>query len=315
MNRSTHPLVTVTIPAYNAMPYLPAAVDSILRQTYTDFKLLIINDGSTDDTKDYLESLNDPRVTVIHQENQGVGATAHRFLELCDTPFCARMDADDISLPGRLAAQMERLESSPHIGIIGTQIAYLVRNKTIAALPFPTRDVDIRNAFLARRFPLCNPTLVFRTDIARTTLTRFILGYGEDVDIVLRLMETAKAANIGQVLFYQRIHSNSGTFKSAQSCATGVRYGIYCANLRRKGLKEPTFEQFQSASGLEGVLGRLADRREATATVHYRKHLIARADGAHLRAGAHLALTALCHPGAVASRISQRLRWPGLAAA
>ena len=79
--------LTVGMPVYNAMPYLPEAVESILGQTLRDFRFLIVNDGSTDSSKEYLDSIDDPRVTVIHQENRGLGATLNRTLELCETEY------------------------------------------------------------------------------------------------------------------------------------------------------------------------------------------------------------------------------------
>jgi len=68
-------MLTVTLPVYNAMPYLPAAVESILGQTYSDFEFLIIDDGSSDGSADYLRSLRDPRIKLLVRENRGLGTT------------------------------------------------------------------------------------------------------------------------------------------------------------------------------------------------------------------------------------------------
>ena len=90
--------VTVGLNVYNAMPYLPEAVDSLLNQTLQDFQLIIVNDGSTDGSSDYLESLTDPRIQLIHQENGGCNVASNVVIKLCNTPYLARMDADDIAL-------------------------------------------------------------------------------------------------------------------------------------------------------------------------------------------------------------------------
>ena len=82
--------ITVGIPVYNGMPYLPESVESILRQDYNDFEILIINDGSTDDSVDYLHSLRDPRLRILHQENRGLTATLNRMLSEATTPWLAR---------------------------------------------------------------------------------------------------------------------------------------------------------------------------------------------------------------------------------
>ena len=118
--------LTVALPVYNGMPYLVPAVESILSQTLQDFRFLIIDDGSIDGSADYLDSLDDPRVTVIHQENRGLGATLNRAIELCDTEYLARMDADDVSHPDRLERQLLHMESHPDIGLLGSQIEFVV---------------------------------------------------------------------------------------------------------------------------------------------------------------------------------------------
>jgi len=87
--------VTVLMTVFNGMPYLAEAVNSILRQTLSDFEFVIVDDGSTDGTADFLKSLEDPRISIIHQENRGTAAAANHGLENINTRFVARMDADD----------------------------------------------------------------------------------------------------------------------------------------------------------------------------------------------------------------------------
>ena len=98
--------VSVLMTVYNGMPYLRPAVESVLEQTHSDFKFIIVDDGSEDGTAGYLESIDDPRVTVVRQENQGTAKAANHGLSLIETPFVARMDADDIALPTRLEKQL-----------------------------------------------------------------------------------------------------------------------------------------------------------------------------------------------------------------
>src|SRR3972149_8043921 len=117
--------VTVLMTVYNGMPYLPPAVDSVFAQTLRDWRLVIVNDGSTDGTADYLSALGDPRVPVLHQENQGTAAAANHGLAHCDTEFVARMDSDDVSLAARLEKQRDFLQAHPEVGLVGTQVAPL----------------------------------------------------------------------------------------------------------------------------------------------------------------------------------------------
>lgn len=118
--------LTVILPAYNGMPYLPQAVESILGQSFTDFTFIIVNDGSTDGTGEYLSSLTDPRIEIANQVNAGQGASLNAGLQRCKSEFIAYMDADDNSMPDRLRQQLEFMEANPQIVMLGTQIEFLV---------------------------------------------------------------------------------------------------------------------------------------------------------------------------------------------
>ena len=100
--------VSVLMTAFNGMPYLQPAVESILNQTFNDFEFIIVNDGSTEEsTREYLDSITDPRVKVFHEPNRGTAGGSNFGLQHCTRKYVARMDADDISLPTRLAEQYE----------------------------------------------------------------------------------------------------------------------------------------------------------------------------------------------------------------
>ena len=118
------PRVSVIMPAYNAAAFVRAAVDSILAQTFVDFELIILNDGSTDDTQDIIERYDDNRIRLINKSNSGVAATLNLGLTEAQGEFIWRHDADDISLPEKLARQVTFLDSHPEFVLCATQIAY-----------------------------------------------------------------------------------------------------------------------------------------------------------------------------------------------
>src|SRR4051812_48654504 len=97
------PLFTFGIPVFNGMPYLPETLESVWRQTNPHFKVLVIDDGSTDDSLQYLRSIKDSRLNVISQPNRGLPATLNRLLGEARTPWLVRLDADDTACPERLA--------------------------------------------------------------------------------------------------------------------------------------------------------------------------------------------------------------------
>ena len=111
------PLLTVGIPVYNGMPFLTEAIESILSQTFDDYELLVINDGSTDGSWEYLKSLRNPRLRLISQENRGITATLNRMLEEASARWLVRLDADDIACPNRLELVAEHISRRPESGM------------------------------------------------------------------------------------------------------------------------------------------------------------------------------------------------------
>ncbi len=119
------PKVTVLMPAYNADKYIAEAITSVLGQSFADFELLIINDGSTDDTAAIVASFKDPRITLINQQNKGVAAALNLGLAHARAPYIARFDADDICYANRLKIQYEFITTYPEYSIIGSAADYV----------------------------------------------------------------------------------------------------------------------------------------------------------------------------------------------
>jgi glycosyltransferase involved in cell wall biosynthesis len=118
------PLVSVLMPAYNAEPYVEAAIGSILDQTYDHLQLVFVDDGSTDDTHAIARRLADAdgRITIVQKENAGLVAALNRGLEHTEGELIARMDADDVCAPDRLARQVEFLGRHPEVGVVGSWV-------------------------------------------------------------------------------------------------------------------------------------------------------------------------------------------------
>jgi len=114
------PLVSVLMPVYNAEKYLAEAVSSILTQSYGNFELIIINDGSTDGSADIIAGYSDPRIRLHTQENRGLSTSLNRAIQLATGRYLARQDADDVSFPERFAKQVAFLESHPEYCMLGT---------------------------------------------------------------------------------------------------------------------------------------------------------------------------------------------------
>lgn len=114
------PPITVLLPVYNGADYIEKAIASVLAQTFTNFELLIINDGSQDNTVELLNRFDDPRIRCIHQENRGLAATLNLGCSLAKGEFIARQDQDDVSHPARLEKQLAYMQTHPDCALLGT---------------------------------------------------------------------------------------------------------------------------------------------------------------------------------------------------
>jgi glycosyltransferase involved in cell wall biosynthesis len=119
------PKVSVIIPAYNAMAYLPETVESVLQQTFTDFEILIIDDGSTDSIQEWSAQITDPRVRVISQNNQGISAARNTGVANAQGDYIAFIDSDDLWVSTKLARQVQCLDAAPEVGLVHTWAALI----------------------------------------------------------------------------------------------------------------------------------------------------------------------------------------------
>jgi glycosyltransferase involved in cell wall biosynthesis len=119
------PAITVLMPVFNAEKYIGQAIASVLKQSFTDFELLIVNDGSTDQTENIARSFTDPRIIVINQDNMGVAAALNNGLTIARADYIARFDADDICATQRLQTQYDFLMAHADYVIVGTDVDYI----------------------------------------------------------------------------------------------------------------------------------------------------------------------------------------------
>lgn len=207
------PAVSVVMPAYNAEPFLAAAVESVLGQTSGDFELLVIDDGSTDGTSTVLRSFGDRRLTVVTRPHEGVVATMNASLARARAPLIARADADDVCVAERLERQVTFLTSHPDVVVVGGAMRTGDRVVT-----YPPDALRIRWTALYRS-PFANTTLMFRRDAAHK-----VGGYPtdhyfvDDYPFVSRLVARWPGANLADVLVLQRPNPDgiSGRHEVAQ---------------------------------------------------------------------------------------------------
>src|ERR1700722_365222 len=122
------PRVTVLMPAYNAGKYIGEAIRSVLDQSFRDFELLIVNDGSTDNTKTVVSSFADNRIRVLEQSYKGISVALNAGLLVAKGYYIARFDADDICFPQRLSKQVNFLDANPGYILVGSDAEYIQEN-------------------------------------------------------------------------------------------------------------------------------------------------------------------------------------------
>lgn len=211
------PTISVIMPVYNGLPFVREAVESLCRQTLRDIEILVLDDGSTDGTAEYLQSVNDPRVKVERLPKQGYVPLLNRGLQQAQGRFIARMDADDVSLPERLELQLQYLEQNPDVAVVGCQALEIDETgQELGPREYPTSPTQIWYR-LTTRVPLLHPGVLVRREAVEAA-GRYEVGYttAEDYDYWWRLAEWGRIANLDQVLVRYRIHSKSVTFSQTQ---------------------------------------------------------------------------------------------------
>ncbi len=205
--------VSVILPAYNAGPYIAEAILSILNQTYTDFELIIINDCSTDNTEEVIQSILDPRIIYIkNEQNSGLIFNLNLGISLAKGKYIVRMDADDISLPTRIAEQIAFMDANPSVGICGSWFEYYGDINGISC--YESQDNDIKLQMLYN-CSLCHPTVVMRRDVLIDNSLLYSKDYlhAEDYDLFVRISYVSKMSNIPKVLLRYRKHTQSVSYK------------------------------------------------------------------------------------------------------
>ena len=220
---------------FNGAPYLRAAVDSILDQTFSDFEFVIVDDGSTDETPDILRGFSDPRITLVKSEHVGLTAAVNRGLRLCRGEYVARMDADDICRQDRLEIEVKFMEDNVDIDIVCSDILVIDERGALVGHQSQKNVSNkiIRDALLfkCRSKPIINPTSLIRRNVFNKIGGYRNFIYSEESDLWLRAIDNFNFSRINDSLLYYRIHPRGVTrakmsLQLASACMAAVAYNI-----------------------------------------------------------------------------------------
>lgn len=220
--------VSVLIPFYNSEAYLKTCIDSILNQTYQDFELILLNDGSTDKSEEIVKSYNDKRIKYYKNEkNLGPAGSSNKLIELASGEYCVRVDSDDICFPERVEKQVHFLDENKNIALVGTWI------RLYNALPARTLKDKIKKVIINLGWIWCHPTNVtlketlkantvmhstmcFRKSLVIKNNIKYsgLYDYAEDYDFVRQFLTSGlEVANIPEVLLYYHFGGESTSKK------------------------------------------------------------------------------------------------------
>ncbi|MDB5357184.1 MAG: glycosyl transferase family 2 [Phycisphaerales bacterium] len=235
--------ISVLMPVYNAGKHLREAMDSILGQTFSDFEFLCVNDGSTDDSPAILAEYarRDPRVRIVTKTNGGVTSALNAGLKIARGEFVARMDADDIAIPDRFAAQLEHFRDHPQCVAVGCHVMMMDASGTDNERATPTATHEEITASLWEGHGGALPhfgAMIRRSAVEKIGLYREQFRTAQDLDLFLRLSEIGRLENVPRILMRYRVHEGSVGAARSQEQARNAREILRQA-YERRGQKLP----------------------------------------------------------------------------
>lgn len=230
--------ISVLMPVYNSANFLQSSIDSILNQTFKNFEFLIIDDGSTDNSKEVIERYNDSRIRYIQNNHHGLSKTLNYGLKIAKYDWIARMDADDIAVPNRLSIQVDYLKYKGENNIVSSWYVLFKHNKVSGLIKTPIYNDDITQALLLHNV-ICHPGVMYNRKIIIANG-----GYSdipvEDYDLWLRIKNNIEFYIIPKPLILLRENSQSLTRTNIYSTNISVQkiHNLHCKSFNQRFLSD-----------------------------------------------------------------------------
>lgn len=300
--------ISVLMTAYNAGKYLQPAVESILNQSFRDIEFVIVNDGSTDRTAAYLDSIEDSRVKVFHEHNRGTAGATNFGLQFCTRKYVMRMDADDISMSSRAEKQYQFMESNPDVALVGTQVQMIGDEKPGWEIALPLSHDRIVSALMNLHHGMCHGSSMFRNELIQQ-----IGGYWkehrtyDDWDMFLRISEHGTLANLPEVLYQYRLLPSSLVGSNSLEMRAYYQYAVDRAMRRKEGRPAEPVEVFLNQHYSRPWMKRKMESIGVYALDQYRVANSEICHGSIVKGYGRLAWAAFCSPKRTVNRISRTL--------
>lgn len=216
--KKTPPLISVIMPVYNGSAFLKEAIESILSQTYNNFELIIIDDGSKDSSYKIIKQFKDDRIRILRQANHGLPYSLNKGISLSRGQYIARQDQDDISMPSRLEKELQLLISRPSVGAVSTFFTYFDENtfEPGETITQPYKSTDIRRSMLLHN-PIGHGTVMFKRSVFdKAGPYSDELGPIEDFQLWLKILDVCDFAIVPENLYLYRLNSNGMSSKGSE---------------------------------------------------------------------------------------------------
>lgn len=298
------PEVSILVPIYNGAAHLADTINSLLAQTFTDFELLAIDDGSTDASAEVARSFQDERVRLIQKTNSGLCETLNVGIAEARAPYIARSDQDDISRPERLERQLAVLKQHPEaLGVFSYTTKFGSRHSWSNADKFAMAPDKVKEFEPVKDCTMLGSTMLMRTPALRSS-GGFRQEYYpcDDWDLELRLAQTGKLLIMCEPLVAYRFHSSANTYHLFATLREKSRWTEDSYFRRLKSLPELSLEQFRHAAP-QDIWTRLRHYRKDTSALHMRTAGQRYLDGRYMAGAVHLFAAAMLHPAEIVRRI------------
>ncbi|PXV62510.1 glycosyl transferase family 2 [Dysgonomonas alginatilytica] len=247
--------LSVIMPVFNAERYLREAIDSIINQSYTDWELIIINDGSIDCSENIIKSYTDTRLRYYkNEQNIGLIQTLNKGIDLCKGAYIARMDADDIAEKDRFGIQIAFLENNKEYALCGSDAKVIDENNIETGKILNLQSNEYLQINLLFSVPFIHPTILIRSEVLKDNYFDTEYKHAEDYELWCRIANSHKVANIGNFLLRYRWHSSNVSVTNSEK-QEEIKNRIICRELKNIDLQpsekelylhKVTFQQFDS---------------------------------------------------------------------
>jgi len=297
------PEVSIIVPIYNGSAFLSETLDSLLSQTFGDFELLAIDDGSTDNSSEIVSSFRDERIRLIQKKNGGLCEALNVGIAEAKAPWLARCDQDDISFPQRLERQLQVMKDrSEAIGLFAYTTKFGSKHRWSNADKVVMAPGEVKEFEPMKDGCLLGSTMFMQTAAIRST-GGFRQAYypADDWDLELRLAQAGTVLILREPVAAYRFHSSANTYRLFAEMQEKRRWAEDSYMRRMESVPELTLDQFRFAH-TKDIWVRLRRYRKDSSRLHMRIAGQRYLDGEYIAAARHLFVAAVLHPAEIIAR-------------